>query len=81
MYQEDRGVLFCGDLLLNGNPLTGRGGLQYAPRVLSVDQEEAKRSAQRLSGLHIRALCVGHGEPILREASVEMAKLLGAMHA
>jgi glyoxylase-like metal-dependent hydrolase (beta-lactamase superfamily II) len=76
LYQEERGVLFCGDLLFNGNPLTGRGGLQYAPATFSVDPAQVKRSAQRLADLRVRALCVGHGEPILREPAVRMEALL-----
>jgi len=77
LYQEERGILFCGDLIFNRHPLTGRGGLRYAPRAFSVDPEEVERSVQKLSGLQVRVLCVGHGEPIVREANVKMEELLG----
>jgi len=81
LYQEERGILFCGDLLFNGHPLTGRGGLQYAPRLFSVDPEEADRSARGLFGLAIDVLCVGHGEPIVEDARIRMEALLGNPHA
>jgi glyoxylase-like metal-dependent hydrolase (beta-lactamase superfamily II) len=81
LYQEERGILFCGDLIFNGHPFTGRGGLRYAPRAFSVDPEEVERSVQKLSGLQVRVLCVGHGEPIVREANVKMEELLGIVRA
>jgi glyoxylase-like metal-dependent hydrolase (beta-lactamase superfamily II) len=76
LYQEEQGLLFCGDLLFNGHPLTGRGGLQYAPRLFSVNQAELKRSTQKLANLSVRVLCVGHGEPIVNEPPVAMETLL-----
>jgi glyoxylase-like metal-dependent hydrolase (beta-lactamase superfamily II) len=76
LYQEEQGLLFCGDLLFNGHPLTGRGGLQYAPRLFSVNPAELKRSAQKLANLSVRVLCVGHGEPIVNEPPVAMETLL-----
>lgn len=81
LYQEERGILFCGDLIFNGHPFTGRGGLRYAPRIFSVDPEEVERSVQKLAGLQVRVLCVGHGEPIVREAKVKMEELLGVVRA
>lgn len=76
LYQEEKGVLLCGDLLTNGNPLTGRGGLQYGPRAFSVNPGQMERSAKKLSSLEVRALCVGHGEPIVRDDKVRMGALL-----
>lgn len=81
LYQEERGILLCGDLLFNGHPFTGRGGLQYAPKLFSVDPAKAERSAQKLAGLRINALCAGHGEPILREDGVKMEALLETARA
>jgi glyoxylase-like metal-dependent hydrolase (beta-lactamase superfamily II) len=81
LYQEEKGVLFCGDLLFNGHPFTGRGGLQYAPRLFSADPAEVKCSAQKLAGLQVNALCAGHGEPILREDGVKMKALLETARA
>ena len=76
LLQEGRGILFCGDLLFHGNPLTGRGGLRYAPRTFSVDPDELVISAQKLSTLSITALCMGHGRPVIQETGVTMANLL-----
>lgn len=81
LYQEERGILLCGDLLFNGHPFTGRGGLQYAPKLFSVDPAKAERSAQKLADLRVNALCAGHGEPILREDGVKMEALLETARA
>ncbi|NBD36500.1 MAG: MBL fold metallo-hydrolase [Chloroflexi bacterium] len=77
LYQEARHILFCGDLLFNGHPFTGRGGLQYPPRLFSVDPAEVQRSARRLLDLEIDLLCPGHGDPITREAEAKIAALVG----
>jgi glyoxylase-like metal-dependent hydrolase (beta-lactamase superfamily II) len=77
LYQEEREVLFSGDLLSNGNLLTGRGGVQYGPGAFSVDREQARRSVRRLAGLEIEVLCTGHGAPILEDADERIAELIG----
>lgn len=76
LHREQDGILFCGDLLFNGNVFTGRGGLTFAPRLFSLDPEEAEKSARELSSLEIRALCMGHGEPIVMENGLRMGELL-----
>jgi glyoxylase-like metal-dependent hydrolase (beta-lactamase superfamily II) len=76
LYQEAEGILFCGDLLTHGHPLTGRGGLRYGPDMFSVDPETMVRSVRRLSELPVDVLCVGHGEPIVSEASARIRALL-----
>jgi glyoxylase-like metal-dependent hydrolase (beta-lactamase superfamily II) len=76
LYQPERKLLFCGDLIFNGHPLTGRGGLQFAPKLFSVDPQEVERSVRKLADLEIRALCGGHGDPILRDPSVKLGALL-----
>jgi glyoxylase-like metal-dependent hydrolase (beta-lactamase superfamily II) len=76
LYQPERKLLFCGDLIFNGHPLTGRGGLQFAPKLFSVDPQELERSVQKLADLEISALCGGHGDPILRDPSVKLGALL-----
>jgi glyoxylase-like metal-dependent hydrolase (beta-lactamase superfamily II) len=77
LYQEEKRILFCGDLLFNGHPMTGRGGLRYAPRMFSVDPEEAEKSARGLSELAVEVLCVGHGEPIVKDTGARMEALFG----
>jgi len=80
LYQEQKKILFCSDLLFNGNLFTGRGGLMYAPRLFSVDPEEVETSAHKLGSLQINALCMGHGEPIVIENSIRMGELLKAVN-
>jgi glyoxylase-like metal-dependent hydrolase (beta-lactamase superfamily II) len=77
LYQERRALLISGDLIFNGNPFTGRGGLRLAPRTFSVDPAQVERSAQALGALPVATLCAGHGEPILRQEPVALATLLG----
>jgi glyoxylase-like metal-dependent hydrolase (beta-lactamase superfamily II) len=76
LYQPERQILFCGDLLFNGHPLTGRGGLRYAPKSFSTDPEALKRAIDTIVDLQVRALCLGHGAPILRDPSVRLGNLL-----
>lgn len=76
LYQPERKILLTGDVLVNGHPLTGRGGLQYAPRSFSTDPEQVERSAQKLADLQIGILCPGHGSPIERDPSVRLGSLL-----
>jgi len=75
LYQERNRVLFSGDLLFNGNLITGRGGLRYPPRFFSVDSAEVEKSFQRLGSLMVRVLCVGHGDPIVRREAVRLSDL------
>jgi glyoxylase-like metal-dependent hydrolase (beta-lactamase superfamily II) len=75
LYQAERGILFSGDLIFNGNPFTGHGGLRYPPKAFSMDPEQVKQSVQKLADLDIRILCPGHGAPVLREPGVKMSSL------
>jgi glyoxylase-like metal-dependent hydrolase (beta-lactamase superfamily II) len=81
LYHEAQRVLFCGDLLTQGHPLTRRGGLRYGPDMFSVDPEEMVRSVRRLSELPVDVLCVGHGEPIVGQASASIRALLASQGA
>jgi glyoxylase-like metal-dependent hydrolase (beta-lactamase superfamily II) len=65
LYQSARQVLFCGDVLFNGNPLTGRGAVQPPPRAFSVDPVRAEQAARRLADLPVKVICFGHGDSIL----------------
>jgi glyoxylase-like metal-dependent hydrolase (beta-lactamase superfamily II) len=75
LYQPDRAILFTGDLIFNGHPFTGRGGLRYPPKAFSMDPEEVKRSVHKLADLEVRLLCPGHGEPVIKEPGVKLTKL------
>ncbi|MBN1955946.1 MAG: MBL fold metallo-hydrolase [Anaerolineae bacterium] len=76
LFQRERGILFCGDLLINGNPLSGRGGLRYGPWAFSVDPQQLKQSARRLLDLPIEVLCTGHGAPLMDSVREKLARLL-----
>jgi glyoxylase-like metal-dependent hydrolase (beta-lactamase superfamily II) len=68
LYGSDRGILFCGDTIFNGNPLSGKGGIQPPPRAFSVDPAQAEVSTRELAKLPAEVVCFGHGEPILERA-------------
>ncbi len=76
LYQRERPILFCGDALFNADPMTGRPGLDFPIRLVSVDNAQARESVERLAELPIDVLCCGHGEPILEEASEKIRTLL-----
>lgn len=77
LYQPERRILFCGDALFNADPMTGRPGLDFPIRMVSVDNARARESVRKLSELPIDVLCCGHGEPILDGADEKMRALLG----
>ena len=64
LYQQERKILFCGDVLFNAYPITGKPGLQLPLSLVSVDNAGAYASAVKLSALDVQVLCPGHGEPI-----------------
>jgi glyoxylase-like metal-dependent hydrolase (beta-lactamase superfamily II) len=76
LYQPGRRILFCGDVLFNANPLSGKEGLQLPPRVFSLDVAQAEESARKLADLPVDVLCSGHGDPILERAG---EKIRGAV--
>jgi len=75
-YAVEEEVLFCGDLLFNGNLVTGLGGLRLAPQSFSFDPDQVKKSVQKLTNLKIRTLCMSHGNPIIGNAGDEITQLL-----
>ena len=75
LYNPGLGVLFCGDALFNIHPVTRKPGLQLPLPLVSVDNEQARASVERMSQLEVSILCCGHGEPILSGA-VEQIKML-----
>ncbi len=70
LYQPERQVLFCGDALININPVTQKNGLGLYLRPITLDNAQALQSVRRLASLPIKSMCFGHGEPIV-EAEVE----------
>lgn len=77
LYQREQRILFCGDVLFNADPMTGRPGLDFPIRMVSVDNAQARESVERLAELPIDVLCCGHGEPILQGANERIEALLG----
>lgn len=76
LYQRERRILFCGDALFNANPMTGRPGLDFPIRLVSVNNAQARESVRKLAELPIDVLCCGHGEPILDGANGKIRALL-----
>jgi glyoxylase-like metal-dependent hydrolase (beta-lactamase superfamily II) len=76
LYQPQRRILFTGDVLFNAHPLRGKAGLQFPPRIFSLDQEQAEASARELAGLELELICFGHGEPILEGAQEKLRAAL-----
>jgi glyoxylase-like metal-dependent hydrolase (beta-lactamase superfamily II) len=60
---ESSKVLVTGDELCNGNPFTGRAGVQIMPRCGNVSSEQALDSLSRIEGLDATTLVFGHGDP------------------
>jgi glyoxylase-like metal-dependent hydrolase (beta-lactamase superfamily II) len=76
LYQLERRILFCGDVLFNANPLSNKGGLRLPPRVFSLDMVQAEESARKLADLPIDVLCSGHGDPILEGARGKIRRVV-----
>ena len=76
LYQRERRILFCGDALFNADPMSGRPGLDFPIRLISVDNAQARESVRKLAELPIDVLCCGHGEPILAGANEKIRALL-----
>lgn len=56
-------VLFAGDALATVDIMTGTPGMRIAPSFVNDDSEQALRSLDRLVGLDVDTVLVGHGEP------------------
>jgi glyoxylase-like metal-dependent hydrolase (beta-lactamase superfamily II) len=74
-YQPERQLLFCGDVLFNGNPFTGRGDLQMPPRFFSMDPDQAKASVRKLADLSVEVICFGHGAPLREDAQAALKRI------
>ncbi|MDQ2805580.1 MAG: MBL fold metallo-hydrolase [Chloroflexota bacterium] len=62
-WQPARGVLFCGDVLVNGR------GLHLPSPTWTADMPANCRSLARLATLDARLICTGHGPPLARDAA------------
>lgn len=58
-----KGVLFCGDIILNVF------GLRLPVSAFTVNMEDNVRAIKRLSMLKPSVICLGHGKPITRNAA------------
>jgi glyoxylase-like metal-dependent hydrolase (beta-lactamase superfamily II) len=76
LYQPERRILFCGDALLNANPMTGRPAFSLPLRMVTVNNVQARDSVRKLSALSVDVLCFGHGEPILGGVEEKIGSLL-----
>lgn len=76
LYQPERQILFCGDALFNANPMTGKPRFSLPPRMITVNNMQARDSVRKLSALPIQVLCFGHGEPILGSVEEKIGSLL-----
>jgi glyoxylase-like metal-dependent hydrolase (beta-lactamase superfamily II) len=78
IYDQDTGLLFCGDALFNAHPITRKPGLQFPLRSVNSNPKQARESAIKLAMLDIKVLCCGHGEPITGDARNRMLQLLSS---
>jgi glyoxylase-like metal-dependent hydrolase (beta-lactamase superfamily II) len=76
LYQPERGIVFCGDLLFNAHPVTGKVELQYPMSLISFDDDRIRASAARLGELDVGVLCTGHGPPITEDAGARIRDLV-----
>ena len=71
LYEGDPGVVFCSDLLTNGDP-----GLRLLPPSLHDDPAATRSSVEHLLGLPFGILCFAHGEPILDDPKAALREVL-----
>lgn len=77
LYQPKRRLVFCGDVIFHGVPLSRGGEVQAPPRIVSVDTAQAATSARKVAGLPVETACFGHGEPILENAGEILRAAIG----
>jgi len=77
LYQPQRQLLFCGDVIFNGMPFGGSDGITLPPPFFSVDVAQAAASVQRLADLALETICFGHGEAIVSGAGAQLRAALG----
>lgn len=62
LYQPERKIMFCGDIIFNERKIT------LPPKFFNADTTQVQEAARRLVEYPIDIACVGHGEPILKDA-------------
>ena len=77
LYQSAQQVLFCGDVIFNGGPFGGGGGITLPPTFFSVDAVQAAASVSRIAELPVETMCFGHGAPIVSRAGEQLRAVLG----
>jgi glyoxylase-like metal-dependent hydrolase (beta-lactamase superfamily II) len=76
LYQPERRILFCGDVLFNQHPITGRRRLGRYMRSLTLDNAQAREDVVKLPTAALEVLCCGHGAPVLVGAGEQIERLL-----
>ncbi len=76
LYLPESKAIFCGDLMFNKHPITGKAGLRLSIPLVTVDRTQVLHSVRELASMDSEVLCAGHGEPIMHRAGEEMKKLL-----
>jgi glyoxylase-like metal-dependent hydrolase (beta-lactamase superfamily II) len=78
-HHEQRGLLFVGDLLTTGNPLTGGRGPELMPRALDLSSATMLDSLSKLEALEAGSIHFGHGDTWHEgaAAAVERARAIG----
>jgi glyoxylase-like metal-dependent hydrolase (beta-lactamase superfamily II) len=71
LYQKDEAI-FVGDALRTDS----RGNPRLPPGPMTVDMEQAKESARKISTLPFKLLLPGHGPPMTRDASAAMVRFI-----
>ncbi|HWL64589.1 MAG TPA: MBL fold metallo-hydrolase [Actinomycetota bacterium] len=77
LFLEERSILFTGDALVTGDPLSGKREPTLLPKYDNVDHEQALRSLDTLSATGADLVLPGHGLPW--EAGVAAAASLASV--
>lgn len=75
-YQPETGTLLCGDALFNLHPATGARGLRLPLPLISVDLQQCRESARKISRLSLNMVCFGHGQPLTGDIQQQILALL-----
>jgi glyoxylase-like metal-dependent hydrolase (beta-lactamase superfamily II) len=73
LYHPTRQMLFCGDTLTN------RGKIRCSPWHASVNVNQARHSARKLTGYPVEVAYFGHGDPILEQAGCKIKKAVDGL--